>query len=136
MAATSAPTEFGVFVRLPLTPPLVEKYQVEAQNYGVSLEELLANRLSECADYNATKPLYFNDSQRRDMEALLGKNVSKPGDVLVVLRKALAIKINGVSILLKPDVLERLRTRHHSGDFSEWLGVLVTQELEKYCGLR
>jgi|SRR5579872_4846766 len=136
MAATSAPSAFGIFARLPLSEPVIEKYRSEALNYGITVEELMANRLMECASYNATKPLYFDDAQRRELEAILGRNIDKPPTVLAMLKKTLSIKINGIAVTLTPDVIQRLQTRHHNGNFGEWLSGLVNAELERYVGLR
>ncbi len=134
MATATAP--FGVFLRIPLAEPVLERYQIEAQSYGVSLEQLLGNRLTECVTHNATKPLYFDDAMRRELETVLGKNLDKPATVVALLKKALSVKINGVSVTLTPDVVERLRTRHHVGDFGTWLAELINQELQRYVGLR
>ena len=127
--------ELRVSILLP--PPVRTAYEAEAKEYGVGLEELLSSRLRECVDYNATKPLYFNDQQRRELETILGRNVDKPASVLAVLRNNLTVTINGLNFTFAPNLLERLRTRApKAADFKTWLQGTLTQLAEGYVGLR
>ena len=134
-ATTPAPS---ILLRLDLSDAVLKKYREESETYGVELEELLANRLSECVDYNATKPLYFKDEQRRNLEAMLGRNINSPGEVLEIIRRFLTVKVNGISMTIRPEVLERLRTRHfdHSRDFGTYLTDCVNEWAEAAVGLR
>jgi len=134
-ATTPAPS---ILLRLDLSDAVLKKYREESETYGVELEELLANRLSECVDYNATKPLYFTDVQRRNLETMLGRNVNGPGEVLEIIRRFLTVKVNGISMTIRPEVLERLRTRHfdHSRDFGTYLTDCVNEWAEAAAGLR
>ncbi len=134
-ATTSAPS---VLLRLALPDAILSKYQNEATEFGVELEELIANRLSECVSYNSTKPLYFTDTQRRSVESLLGRNVNSPGEVLEIIRRFLTVKVNGISMTIRPEVLERLRTRHFdtSREFGVWLSDCINEWAEAACGMR
>ena len=134
-ATTPAPS---ILLRLDLSDAVLKKYREESETYGVELEELLANRLSECVDYNATKPLYFKDEQRRNLEAMLGRNINSPGEVLEIIRRFLTVKVNGISMTIRPEVLERLRTRHfdHSRDFGTYLTDCVNEWAETAAGMR
>jgi len=135
--APAAPAAVDLRITLTLPAKVRADYEKEASEYGVELEELLASRLRECVTYNATKPLYFNDQQRRELESILGRNMDKPASVLAVLRNNLTVTINGLTITFAPNLLERLRTRApKAADFKTWLQTMVTQWSESYCGLR
>jgi hypothetical protein len=130
-------TATALMCTLALPAPVLAKYQEEAKDYGVTIEELLASRLTECVDHNATKPLYFDDKQRRELEALLGRNVEKAASVIDVLKRSLTVKLNGIGVTLSPDTVRRLQTRcpRHI-NFGEWLQGQVTIWAEQFVGLR
>ena len=135
-APASAPT---VDLRLALKLPaaIAESYQQEASEYGVPIEELIANRLAECVTYNATKPLYFNDQQRRELELILSKNVKDAGTVLMLVRKAVSVSLNGVLISLGSAVLDRLRSRAPKGmEFRAWMQERINVWAEQEAGMR
>ena len=132
---TISPPATELMVRLPLSESILKQYREEAAQYGVDLEELLANRLAECVTFRASKPLYFDDEQRREIEKMLGRNLAGPGTLIGLIRNLISIKINGLQVTLKPDILGRLRTRHNAGTFSDWLGKQVAQWAAQYVGL-
>src|SRR5580765_230245 len=118
----------GVLIRISLPSNVLAKYQAEAEDVGLDLESLLTNRLVECVDHTAAKPLYFDDAQRKRLEELIGRNVSKPLEALSVLERLLTIRINSVPVTLKPEVITRLRTRHFgTEDFGFWLAKMVNK---------
>jgi hypothetical protein len=115
---------------------VLEKYQAEAEDVGLQLEELLANRLVECVGHTAAKPLYFDDAQRQKLETLIGKNVSKPNEALSIIERMMTIRINSVPVTLKPEVITRLRTRKFGEeDFGFWLSKQVNKWAAEFCGL-
>ena len=135
-APASAPT-VDLRLALKLPTPIADSYKQEAEEYGVPLEELIANRLSACVTYNATKPLYFNDQQRRELETVLAKNLDKPATVTMLVRKAVSVSLNGVLISLGSNVLDRLRTRAPKGvEFKVWMQGQINEWAEQYVGLR
>ncbi len=133
-----APSETvqGVLIRISLPESVLAKYQAEAEDVGLDLESLLTNRLVECVGHTAAKPLYFDDAQRQKLEALIGKNVSKPLEALSILERLLTIRINSVPVTLKPEVITRLRTRHFgTEDFGFWLSRMVNKWAAEFVGL-
>ena len=135
--APTAPAAVDLRITLNLPAKVRTAYEAEAIDYGVELEELLCSRLRECVTYNATKPIYFNDQQRRELETILGRNVDTPSSVLAVLRNNLSVTINGLNFSFTPQLLERLRTRSpKSADFKAWLQTMMTQWAESFVGLR
>jgi hypothetical protein len=126
----------SVMLRISLPANVLDKYQIEAEDVGLQLEDLLANRLIECVGHTAAKPLYFDDAQRRRLEELIGKNVSKPLEALSILERLLTIRINSVPVTLKPEVITRLRTRHFgTEDFGFWLAKMVNKWAAEFTGL-
>lgn len=124
-------------LRVTLPHDLFAQYQEEALEYGVEVEQLLENRLKECRDYNATMPLYFNDKQRQELEKLAGKNLRTSVEAMVMVRRAMEVKINGLPISFNPLLLERLRTRLPRGtEFGPWLQSLIVIWAEQYVGIR
>ncbi len=133
-----APSEVAqsVLVRIAVPAHVADKYQAEAKDLDMQLEDVLANRLVECVGHTAAKPLYFDDAQRQKLEALIGKNVSKPNEALSIIERLLTIRINSVPVTLKPEVIARLRTRHFgTEDFGFWLAKLVNKWAMEFCGL-
>lgn len=139
MATLSAPPQQSVLTRLSLFLPsaVLEAYRKEAKEYGVELEEMLASRLSECVTYNATKPLYFNDKDRADLEDVLGRNVQNAQSVVSTLKRFLSVKLNGMTVTIRPTTLERLRTRAPRGmDLADWVQKKVVEWSEREAGER
>ena len=124
-------------LRVTLSQEIFAKYQEEATEYGVDVEQLLESRLKECVAYNSTTPLYFNDDQRRELERLTGKNLRGSAEALNMIRRAMEIQINGLPISFNPLLLERLRTRLPRGtDFKTFLQNMMVIWAEQYVGLR
>ena len=123
-----------VTVRITLPGATIAKYEPQTRN--ATLEETMAERIIRCASYHDTKPLYFGDQDRAKLEGLLGKNLSSPKDALHLLQRSFSVRANNVQITFKPSLLARLKSRCFSKDFEKWLANLVTEELERYVGLR
>ena len=124
-------------LRVTLSQEIFAKYQEEAIEYGVDVEQLLESRLKECVAYNSTTPLYFNDDQRRELERLTGKNLRGAAEALAMIRRAMEVKVNGLPVSFNPLLLERLRTRLPRGtEFGTFLQNMIVMWAEGYCGLR
>lgn len=137
MATLTAPQQQAVLTRLFLPASILDAYRKEAKEYGVEIEEMLASRLIECVSYNASKPLYFNDKDRKDLEDLLGRNVKSAQSVLEVIRRFIGVKLNGMEVMIRPTTLERLRSRSPRGiDFAEWIQKKVVEWSERESGER
>jgi|SRR6185437_5384498 len=129
-------TQNTLHISVPLDEKVIEQYRREARDYGTSLEEVIAHRLASCASHSATRPIYFDDQERQVLEKLISRNITNPKQVIQVVEKLLTMRINSMSITLKPDVLSRLRTRHNAGEFSQWLTQQIHVLLEQFVGLR
>lgn len=129
-------TQSILHVSVPLDEKVIEQYRREAADYGVSLEEVIANRLTACVSHSSTRPIYFNDEDRKNVEKLVGRNLTNANSLIQIVQKLLTMRISGMSVTLKPDILNRLRTRHNAGEFSQWLTQQIIILLEQYVGLR
>ena len=130
-----------VLVRLHLTQTVANAYELQATALNIPLESLLESRLAQFVSLSDAKPLYFTDEDRRDLEALLGKNVSTPIEVLRLLRTYHSVRISGkpdlnVRVDLKPNLLSRLRSRCFGKSFDDFLKSTIITELERFAGLR
>lgn len=138
--STAPPPQPDLLVRLRLSPELTAAYELQATDLGVSLEELLEDRLTQAVRMRDAKPLYFCDTDRQELESLIGKNVNTPAEVLRLIRTALSVKISSrnttTRVDLKPNLITRLRSRCFGKPFDEFLRERIIEELERYCGIR
>lgn len=129
-------TDSKVILRVPLSADLYEHYTDEAKEYGLDIEELLSSRLAACREHRASKPLYLDDAQRRELERVLGRNVLHTDDALIQIRNAFAVRIQKLQIQLKPNLLAKLRSRAIRVPWEKFLEERIIHALETYVGLR
>ena len=129
-----APPQYAF--RIALSDDLCDLYQSQADRLNIPIEQILRDRLRMAVTFVDSKPLYFDDADRQDLEALLGKNLANARDALQTIRRYLTVKVEGVSIKLKPTLLARLKSRCFVADFGKWLTNIIVEELERYCGMR
>lgn len=134
VAATTAPACLRLKLDLPQT--VVEEYERQAEQYGVSIEEIIASRLTECVGYTSVKPLYFTDADRSEAEKLLRVNLSRPQDLLRAVSRSSSIRVDSIVIALPPALKTRLSTRTFQKPWGKFITDLVTELLEHYVGLR
>ncbi len=113
-----------------------DTYTRQADVERKTVDQVMSERLTDCALHNAVKGIWFGDSQRQALEEALGANVGNADDVLAAVRKNVRVKVGNVAVLVKPQLLERLRTRCFGQDFDKWLAARVLEDLEKYSNMR
>ena len=101
-----------------------------------TVDQVMSERLTDCADHNAVKGIWFGDKDRQLLEEALGANVSTPSDVIAAARKCVKVKVGTVEVRIKPQLLERLRSRCFNQDFDKWLASEITTELERMTNYR
>ncbi len=101
-----------------------------------TIDQVMSERLTDCALHNAVKGVWFGDKDRESLEEALGANVSNASDVIGAVRKNVRVKVGNINILMKPQLLERLKTRCFSHNFDKWLSDLVSEQLEQYANMR
>jgi len=129
-------TPSGVQVRIRLPEEVLNHYQQYADQRKESVDDVLAQRLAECADYTSTKPLYFSDSDRMEMEHILGKNLAKVPDALMLMRTLSSVRVANTTINLQPGLLTRLKSRCLGMKWETFLEQRIIHALEQYVGLR
>lgn len=71
-----------------------ERYEIAAAAAGVSVDVAMENRLLDCADYTAERPIYIPDAARVEIEALLGRSIFSADELLLLLRSVLTFAID------------------------------------------
>jgi hypothetical protein len=128
-------------VKLRLTididPNILRRLEDQALKSGTPLEALIARRLTTCVDHVATKPLFFSDTQRQDLEKTLGRNLASPDEAITAIKQALSLSLDGRQLQFKPDLLYRLQGRNLAKvPFADFVEKTATEELERYCEMR
>lgn len=99
-----------VFMRLEIPAPLFGFY-----DKNDTPEQNIIDRLEQCKEYDSKNPLYINDVQRTELEAVLCTNFKDTRSLVVAIWKLARIGFkdgDGIKdITLSPLILERLRTR-------------------------
>ena len=138
--ATNTPARAPSTIRvtLHLDESLVARYERQGADAGLALEELLTQRLNRCVVHSASRPLYFTDKERTELEQITGGHVLETAAAaLARLRTAVSVKVGDVAVTLNERLLSRLRTRVFRNETFE--GVVkreVTRGLESFCGMR
>jgi hypothetical protein len=128
------PTDVILTIRL--SQEIFDKYSEQAATTKKNVDSLIAERLGKAVKMSASKPIIFNDEQRRTLEGLLGKNFKDAEDILQHINRVLTIKLNGCEIPIKATTLTRLKSRCFGLPFDQFLTQTVQNELERAVGLR
>jgi hypothetical protein len=127
-------------LRVSLPTTIADHYQAIADMFGKALEDVISERLTTTADYyddDPGRPLHFNQAERQDLEKILGKNVFSTRDALVMVRNAVSLRIgNNLKITLRPELLQKLKSRCLGMEWDAFISQTVVQELERFVGLR
>jgi len=127
--------ERSVGLRLPVA--LYSRYAEQAESRQTDVESVLEERLSQAVEAHDSRPIYFSDDERREIDDLLGRNVRSASDILRSLRKSLTVKVSGTPVTLAPQLAERLASRNFTGHpFDRFLRDLVIECLERHVGMR
>lgn len=119
-----------------LSNDLLNKYDSQAKDCGISLEELLSDRMRDCVSHKPGRNLFLNNDLRTQLEVMLNSALLTPELVISNIRRALAVRVNDAVVELQPGLLERLKSRHFEGSFTEFLKTKVVEGLETYVGMR
>lgn len=122
----------GVRSRVNITLPANIQDVYDQSAVHSSLDQVFSDRLSRCVWHDAVKPLYFDDSLRRDLERTLGVNVSSEADMLDYIRQAMSVRVGEHRVPVSPDMLMRLKSRCQDPEFDRWLSELVLRLLTLY----
>lgn len=126
-------------LRIQIPSDIADHYQAIADISGKNVEDIIAERLTTCADYyddDPGRPLHFNQQERQELEKLLAKNVFNTRDALVLIRNAMSLRLANQKITLKPELLQRLKSRCIGMEWDTFVLQTVTQELERFAQMR
>lgn len=123
--------------RVQLPSEVAENYEKQATVECIPVEEWIGRRLASAVHHTSTKPLYVSDEQRQKLEVVLGRNLHRPKDLVEAVERLGQIRVENVKVLLSPDVMERLKSRHFTDEpFDVWLAAKVREWAEQEAGLR
>ena len=130
-------TSTKVKLMLEIPEVLYDKYAERAAKFNRKPESEILARLQQCQDYISTKPLYFTDDDRAEMEKAFAHNLSDPGDLIAKVKSLFRLKVGDVEVPLSARIQARLPNRVFRGSTLEKLITkVVTEALEVECGMR
>jgi hypothetical protein len=124
-------------ITLELNTSLADLYEEQGIARGLTLEDILMERLHRCQSHTATKPLYMNDAQRAKLEEALGHNFTSVEQAIAQIITATTLQVADVGVEIRPQLAARLATRVFRGE--TWEQVIqreVIRGLEAFCGMR
>src|SRR5215475_7760525 len=126
-------------LRVDIRSDVAAHYQEIADNNNKSIEQVVSERLETTANYYEAipgRPLFFNNEERQELEQILAKNIFSTRDALVLVKNVVGIKIGSQKISLKPDLIQRLKSRCIKMDWDQFLEETVVKQLEQFVGMR
>ena len=133
-----APTT-KVCCRVELNEDVLLQYEIQAAGRSISIEALLAERLTKCIDHNASRGMYFNDADRSDLETLFGGRTLATAPQAIAAGKAMAtVTVGGVNVELDQTLVKRAASRAQSErtTIEKWLAREIIIGLERTTGIR
>ena len=133
--ATSHPAA-SLRLKLDLPSHVLAELERQAEDLQLEIEELISNRLCACVSHSSTKPLYVDDENRRQIEAIMGRNLSSVDDLKRELRKAVSFRVDAVTVALPQEVRMRLASRHldKSMPYEQYVAQIVRKMLMEHVG--
>lgn len=130
------PTQQILSLTLPVE--LLELYEEEARTKGKTLDEVVTQRLYSCRKHDDNRGVYFNDSQRNELERLTGGRIIREAeDALKRIRNQQSIRLDNTQVTLAPTLLTRLKSRCSKAmDFKEFLRKQAIEGLERFAMMR
>jgi len=134
----SAPVQSPVLIRLSVDLPsdTAAEYESQARDKGVSLEQLLSERMVKCVSHTAQSGLYFSDAERNELERIFGRQLKTAADVLRHAAKLVTISVEGIKVGLTPRLIQRIKSRTFHNPLAEVVKREVRAGLELFCGMR
>src|SRR5690349_20666334 len=119
-------------VKLSLPDEVVAHYEQKSRDQGVSLEALIARKLTDTVQWTSQRPIYVNDQERKDLERQLGHNIGSGKQLVEAIGKLARIRFGTVDVNLNENVLVRLRSRcPRMEQFESFLRRNVTELIEQ-----
>lgn len=132
MAVATPEVRESVKVTIKVPEHVMDTYRRLAEVERKDLSVVMSERLTDCVEHNAVKGLWFGDEQRREIEHVLGANVSSAAEVTRLVERALLVKVGPCEVPLLPDLLARLQSRAVGVAFDDFLKEIVVRLLSQY----
>src|SRR5262245_20401043 len=127
----------GITVRVTIPPEILDKYEGQVRSRtGMTVEDILAERLIQHVSAQNEKPIVLDDDSRRRIEQLVKRNLTTPQELVREVERALTVSIADLQIPLPPRLLDRLKSRSIRVGFPEFLSQLIVRCLEEQAGMR
>jgi hypothetical protein len=128
-------------VRLQLHIPetVYDQYVEQARAVNLAVEKVCSDRLRTSVTHTAGRGLYFNDTERSDLERITGGHfVNTAAEALRRIETTVTLKVGDIEIELNGRVLQRASSRAKSErkTLEEYVRKEVIQGLERSVGLR
>lgn len=132
------PVAIETKARASLTLPaeVYDAYEKLSRDTRKSMDQVFSERLTACVGHRAQKPIHLNDTERQRLEKAVGENLSTAADVIAAVEHAMRLKLGGIEVPLKSDLVDRLRSRCFEADFGAWVAQIAIEKLEEYTGIR
>lgn len=130
--------EGPVVLKISFARSVYAEYEELAQRQGLTVAELVAHRMRRCKDHNSIRPLYFNDSQRAQLEALLQKKPLELSEqAITLLATALSLRVGDLPpIQLTAQQIKRIQMGGYAGQTPEQrLAGIVQGAISKAYGI-
>lgn len=118
-------------IKLDIPEEVLKKYELRG-----SLEKVLSQTLTDCVDFTAQKPIYVNDTQRKRLDRLFGRNFKSADELIQLMERYVTARIGEVNVQLSPQLLVRLKTRCFGKPFEQFLAERAVEGLEQYAAMR
>jgi hypothetical protein len=134
---TAIEPQTQVRTKITLPADAMERFERLAAEERKPLDQVLSERLLQCADHKAKKGIWLGDVDRASVEEATRTSIGTASDLVGLVRKAMRLKVAGAELPLGVDLLDRLRSRCTTGEpFEKWLAARVKEGLEELAGLR
>jgi len=118
-------------IKLNIPDEILKQYEERG-----NLEKVLSQQLASTIAFTSEKPIYVNDTQRKRLERLFGRNFKDADDLVHLMEKYVTARIGEVDVTLSPALLIRLKTRCFGKPFEQFLAERAVVGLEEYVGMR
>ncbi len=133
-SSPAAPTATLVRIQLELPDDIIDAYERQSTSSRPA-ETLIAERLRACSTHNAQRGIYLNDTQRAEVERLLGGRMLNDGEALVhTLRTAYSVQIGGAEVVLPEQMYLFIQSRAQENHQSmrDMIADICTRALETF----
>lgn len=132
----TAPVMVRQTISLPESTYDVYAERAAKRNRTRKPEDEMVDTLHTCRWYNATLPIYLDDTARQQLEQLAGRPFRTPDELVAWATHINSLKIAGTTIPLDERLLKRLETRCFGLSMPDMLRKTVVEALEEKVGLR